>query len=322
MNSHEFQQKLDNGGHAGCRASNILENSILRRFPVLPVCATGNEYAYNAQISVVAIGSFGAQIVSVLSENLAGVGCYEILFDHVGHDMADMDTLFTTVLESDLLFIVSDFCDHNCLQFFDHLAEIAKSAGVLVVGVVPDGDDWPVCSHMCLAERSRFVDTIFRISLSWQPNLVMYNIDQRLDLVSILIRQTITAISDLITQTSMVGIDFADVKAILKSNKVTGKIARMGVGLANDSERGKTASQQALDCLYAQRVKTSEAVGIIACLHGSSEMTIYDYEASPRIIHENVHPDANIIIGFLFSERMGDNVSVTIMMVEKTVTQE
>lgn len=35
--------------------------------------------------------------------------------------------------------------------------------------------------------------------------------------------------------------------------------------------------------------------------------------AAARIIHNNVHPDANIIVGALVDERCGQQVSVTVV---------
>jgi len=126
------------------------------------------------------------------------------------------------------------------------------------------------------------------------------------------LRYTINIISQMILQTGKICIDFADIKMILSS----GKDGRMGVGVSKDNKRGAFAAVQAKERLLAQQVNIGEVNGVLACITGSSLMTMDDYEDAARVIHEHVHEDANIIIGLLQDDQLGNYVKVTIITVE------
>ncbi len=46
-------------------------------------------------------------------------------------------------------------------------------------------------------------------------------------------------------------------------------------------------------------------------ISGSSAMTMDEFDAASRIIHEKVHEDANIIVGLVIDEDLGDVIKVT-----------
>ncbi|HXC92393.1 MAG TPA: cell division protein FtsZ, partial [Geobacteraceae bacterium] len=58
-------------------------------------------------------------------------------------------------------------------------------------------------------------------------------------------------------------------------------------------------------------IDISGAKGVLVNICGSSSMTMDEYEIISRIIHEKVHEDANIIIGLLVDEELGDKLKVT-----------
>ncbi len=66
----------------------------------------------------------------------------------------------------------------------------------------------------------------------------------------------------------------------------------------------------------------SDATGVIACVHGSSDMSMEDFDEASRAIHEKVDEDASIIIGIVTEEHLGTNVKVSIWSVEKETGEE
>ena len=55
----------------------------------------------------------------------------------------------------------------------------------------------------------------------------------------------------------------------------------------------------------------SGAKGVLVNISGSSSMTMDDFDAVNRIIHEKVHEDANIIVGVVIDESLADTIKVT-----------
>jgi cell division protein FtsZ len=105
----------------------------------------------------------------------------------------------------------------------------------------------------------------------------------------------------------MINVDFADVKSIMS---VRG-MAMMGIGVACGENRAAEAATTAISSPLLEDIDISGAKGVLVNICGSSTMTMDEYEIVSRIIHEKVHEDANIIIGLLVDEELGDNLKVT-----------
>jgi cell division protein FtsZ len=105
----------------------------------------------------------------------------------------------------------------------------------------------------------------------------------------------------------MINVDFADVKSIMS---VRG-MAMMGIGVASGDNRAAEAATAAISSPLLEDIDISGAKGVLVNICGSSGMSMDEFEIVSRIIHEKVHEDANIIIGLLVDEELGENLKVT-----------
>jgi len=121
------------------------------------------------------------------------------------------------------------------------------------------------------------------------------------------LRQAVQGISDLITTQGMINVDFADVKAVMSDRGM----AMMGIGIAEGEKRATEAAMQAISSPLLEEIDISGAKGVLVNICGSSSMTMDDFDEVSRIIHEKVHEDANIIVGLVINEEMGEKIKVT-----------
>jgi len=121
------------------------------------------------------------------------------------------------------------------------------------------------------------------------------------------LRQAVQGISDLITTHGMINVDFADVKAAMSERGM----AMMGIGIAEGENRAVEAARQAICSPLLEDIEISGAKGVLVNVTGSSSMTMDDYQEVARIIHEKVHEDANIFIGLVIDESLGERIKVT-----------
>jgi len=121
------------------------------------------------------------------------------------------------------------------------------------------------------------------------------------------LRQAVQGISDLITTSGLINVDFADVKAIMS---VRG-MAMMGIGMASGEKRAAEAAQKAISSPLLEEIDISGAKGVLVNICGSSSLTMEEFEEASRIIHDKVHEDANIIIGLVVNEELGDSIKIT-----------
>ena len=89
----------------------------------------------------------------------------------------------------------------------------------------------------------------------------------------------------------------------------------MGAGVASGDYRGETAAKRAIERLDAQGVDIVNATGILAAVHGSSDIAMDDFDSASRIINQQISPDANIIVGLISDENLGGFVKVTVLAV-------
>ncbi len=121
------------------------------------------------------------------------------------------------------------------------------------------------------------------------------------------LRQAVQGISDLITTSGLINVDFADVKAIMSERGM----AMMGIGIAEGERRASEAAQQAISSPLLEDIDISGAKGVLVNISGSSTMTMEEFDEASSIIHEKVHEDANIIIGLVINEELGDQIKIT-----------
>ncbi|WP_429885415.1 cell division protein FtsZ [Geoalkalibacter halelectricus] len=194
------------------------------------------------------------------------------------------------------------------------IAEVAKELGALTVGVVTKPFTREGKQRMKKATQG--VDCLKKVV----DSLIVIPNDRLLGLagknMSILdafkpsddvLRQAVQGISDLITTSGLINVDFADVKAIMSERGM----AMMGIGLASGEKRAAEAAQKAISSPLLEEIDISGAKGVLVNICGSSSMTMEEFDEASRIIHDKVHEDANIIIGLVVNEEMGDNIKIT-----------
>ena len=234
----------------------------------------------------------------------------------VGRDAAleDKEKLSESLKGADMIFIAAGMGGGTGTGAAPVIAEVAREQGALTVGVVTkpftrEGRQRLAKGEDGIKELKKHVDSLIVI-----PN------DRLLGLagksMSILdafkpsddvLRQAVQGISDLITQSGLINVDFADVRAIMSERGM----AMMGIGLGNGENRAIDAAIRAISSPLLEDIDISGAKGVLVNISGSSSMTMDEFDAASRIIHEKVHEDANIIIGLVIDEGLGETIKIT-----------
>ncbi len=195
------------------------------------------------------------------------------------------------------------------------VAEIAREAGLLTVGVVTkpfkfEGKRRMDQANAGIKELLGCVDSLLII-----PNdRLKFATDQKVTLANAfeiaddVLLQAVTSISDLIKNTGFINLDFADVTCIMKD----AGFAHMGVGHA--AGRGK-AEEAARMAVASPLMETSinGARGVLINITGSADMDLEDVETAASLVQEAAHPEANIIFGASFDDTLEDEIRVTVI---------
>jgi cell division GTPase FtsZ len=86
----------------------------------------------------------------------------------------------------------------------------------------------------------------------------------------------------------------------------------MGIGRGTGENRAIEAAQQAIASPLLE-LDIHGAQGILWNITGSSNLSLYEVNDAAEAIKEAADPEANIIFGTSFNERLGDEVMVTVI---------
>jgi len=234
----------------------------------------------------------------------------------VGREAAleDRARLVEQLEGADMVFIAAGLGGGTGTGAAPVIAEAAREVGALTVGVVTKPFTHEGRQRMAKAEQGvkalkGVVDSLILIPNDRLIGLAGKNMSilDAFKPADDVLRQAVQGISDLITTHGMINVDFADVKAAMSERGM----AMMGIGVGSGEKRAAEAAQAAISSPLLEDVDISGAKGVLVNITGSSSMTMEDFEEVSRIIHEKVHEDANIFIGLVINEEMGDAIKVT-----------
>ncbi|MCH5138416.1 cell division protein FtsZ [Clostridiaceae bacterium UIB06] len=195
------------------------------------------------------------------------------------------------------------------------IAEIAKSMGILTVGVVTkpfpfEGRKRMLHAEMGIKNLKERVDTLVTI-----PNERLLSIvDKKTTLMESfkyaddVLRQGVQGISDLITIPGLVNLDFADVRTIM----IDKGLAHMGVGRGTGDNRAQEAAKQAIS---SPLLETSivGATGVLLNITGGPDLGLLEINEAAEIVQDAADPDANIIFGAVIDENIKDEIRITVI---------
>ena len=195
------------------------------------------------------------------------------------------------------------------------VAEIARDAGVLTVGVVTKPFFWEGKRRSEQAKRGitelmSKVDSLLiipndRLKYASPEKVTLANAFEIADDVLI---KAVSSISGLIKSTGFINLDFADVTAIMKN----AGMAHMGVGRAAGKGKAEEAARMAVSSPLME-TSIDGAHGVLINITGSMEMGLEDVEAAATLVQEAANPDANIIFGASFDDSLEDEIVVTVI---------
>ncbi len=195
------------------------------------------------------------------------------------------------------------------------LAEVARDCGCLTVGVVTKPFAFEGRKRMKQAEEAidvlrKHVDTLIVVSNDKLLKIVPDNtpVTDAFLVADDILRQGVVGISEIIIKTGLVNVDFADVRAVMKDAGT----ALMGVGTGEGKTRAADAAVAAISSPLLD-FPISEAKRIVFNVVGGAGLGLSEINAASEVIYENAHEDANIIFGALIDEKMGDEVSITVL---------
>lgn len=217
--------------------------------------------------------------------------------------------------DTDMIFITAGMGGGTGTGAAPVVADIAKEAGILTVGVVTkpfsfEGKRRMVQAEAGIQELLKKVDSLLvipndRLKYATDQKVTMFNAFEIADDV---LRQAVTSISDLIKNTGFINLDFADVTTIMKD----AGYAHMGVGRATGKNKAEEAAKAAVSSPLME-TSIDGARGVLVSIVGSMDMGLEEVENAAGLVEAAAHPEANIIFGAAFDDTLDDEIRVIVI---------
>ena len=230
-------------------------------------------------------------------------------------DIARIEEL---VSGANLVFIASSFGGGTGTGASPVVAEAAKKAGALTIGVVTKPFEYEGKLKMNRAEAG--IDKMLTVvdSLIIIPNENLYDMvdmdnysyEQALSVVDDILRQGVQGISDIITQTGFINVDFADVRTMIS---LSNGRAHLGIGVGKGDERLQKAINNAFENPLLDVSSIKNARGILANIVCPKDFAMKEYREASKIINNYANENANIKIGVCPKDELKDEIIVTIV---------
>ena len=289
------------------------------------------EFESFARIRVIGVGGSGGNAVNhMVSSHVSGVDFITINTDgqdlhkskakrkiHIGKNLtrglgtgmnaelgkqaADetREEIQDAIKGSDMVFITCGMGGGTGTGAAPVVAKVARELGALTVGVVTkpfsfEGAQRTRLAETGLAELRKAVDALIVI-----PNDKLLAIVSRdtgirnaFAMCDDILKQAVEGISDLITQTGIINVDFADVRAVMEN----AGSALMGIGTAIGEKRAEVAARDAINSPLLE-VSVNGAKGVLFSVAGGDDLGMLEVQDAANVITEAIDPDAKVIFG-------------------------
>ncbi|MFH0808477.1 MAG: cell division protein FtsZ [archaeon] len=216
---------------------------------------------------------------------------------------------------SDLVFITCGLGGGTGTGAAPVVAEIAKKQGALVIGIVTlpftvEGAKRIENAMEGLERMEGIVDTLIVIPndklLDLAPDLPLPTAFKVADEI---LTNAVKGITELITSSGLVNLDFADIKAIMAN----GGVSLIGMGESDSTNRAEEAVDKALNNPLLD-VDIKNAHGALVNVIGGTDLSLEEYKVVVQRIGEQLSPDAKLISGAQISKDMEKSLKVMVVI--------
>lgn len=306
------------------------------------------ETTRNARMKVVGVGGAGGNAVNrMIDENLDGVefvaintdaqalsNCSAHLSLQVGRKLtrglgagarpevgrqaiAENEEEVRRALEgADLVFVTAGMGGGTGTGAAPRVGQIASEMGALVIAIVTrpfnfEGKKRMRHAEMGLRDLRRSVDTMIVVPNEKLLSVVGKGTTFRAALKKadeVLLHAT-QGISDLISVTGEVNVDFADVRTVMSNRGA----ALMGTGEATGEDRAVDAAQQAICSPLLDSVSINGATGVLVNISGGMDLAIDEVTTVNSIVQEAAGDEAEMIFGAVHDPNLDGKLRVTVI---------
>ena len=228
----------------------------------------------------------------------------------------DLDKVMQALSDADIVFVTGGMGGGTGSGAIPVIVQALKEKGILTIVVITkpflfEGKRRARITEQALETIKATADTLLII-----PNQKLLEVtDDKVSMIEAfgmineVLNQSVRSISDIITRSGHINVDFADVREIMKDKG----IAVMGTARCSGQGRAKKAALEAISSPLLENMSIAGARSVLLNITGGTDLGLQEISEAASVIYEQADEDANIILGSVIDSQMGNEVAVTII---------
>ena len=229
----------------------------------------------------------------------------------------DIDNIKTILSGSNMVFITAGMGGGTGTGAAPVVAKVAKELGCLTVAVVTkpfnfEGPKRMKQAEMGINELIGSVDTLITIPNQNLLALVdkKMSVSDCFQIADSVLMQGVRGISDLISITGTVNVDFSDVNTVMakKGNAVMGMASTK-----NGQQSGIEVAEKVIANPLIEGVSIEGATGLLINITHGSETSLHELDEIIKIISSKADPHADIVTGLVEDDTIDNDIRITVI---------
>jgi cell division protein FtsZ len=297
--------KIIGVGGGGTNAVNRMIETGVQGVEFVAINTDAQALSMSTAVKKIAIGGRATRGLGAGGDPVQGERAAEVSRDELG-DLVE---------GADMVFLTAGLGGGTGTGAAPIIADIARRAHALTVAVVTLPFTFEGARRRRVAEeglerlRSQ-VDALIVIPNDRLLDLAhrQMSVVEAFNMADDVLRHGVQGISDLVTMTGLINLDFADVKAVMQNAGT----ALMAVGEGRGEDRAVVAARAAISSPLLD-VSIDGATGVLVNLSGGPDLTLAEVTEACETIQAAADPDANIYVGAVIHPRGAEDVRVTVI---------
>lgn len=228
----------------------------------------------------------------------------------------DIDKLLEIIGNADIVFLAAGMGGGTGSGAAPVIARALRERNILTIAVVTkpfvfEGRRRSKVAYEAVKALRSEVDTLLIV-----PNQRLLEISDNnvsmvdaFALVNDVLDQSVRGITNIITKPGHINVDFADLCTIMRDMG----LAVMGTGKSSGEDRARKAATSAISSPLLENMSIKGAKGVLLNITGGKNLGLHEINEAASVIYNQADEDANIILGSVIDEAMGDEIIVTIV---------
>ena len=228
----------------------------------------------------------------------------------------DLDKVLDAIGDADIVFIAAGMGGGTGSGAAPVIAKALKDRGILSIAVVTkpfvfEGRKRNDVAHEALEKLKREIDTLIVVPNQRLLDLVDRSVSMinAFAMVNEVLIHSVKSISDIITRSGHINVDFADLRSIMKGMG----LAIMGTGSATGENRAREAAYKAISSPLLENMDIKNAKGILLNITGGASLSLHEINDAASVIYDESDNNAHIILGSVIDPQLNEEVIVSVI---------